>query len=180
MARAAGADQAMIDQNTRQLPIILDLIEQDAPTDAIAQAIREMGEQQLRDAGMDPGTEESRRQVEGVVEMQTQQLASAWMRWFIKHDPREALRRVRCPVLAINGSLDTQVPAAANLAEIRKALEEGGNTSIRIVELEGLNHLFQTAKTGALDEYGRIEETFSPAALNLMSDWIRSVAGLTN
>jgi hypothetical protein len=38
--------------------------------------------------------------------------------------------------------------------------------------LPGLNHLFQTAKTGSPAEYGKIEETFSPVALKTIGDWI--------
>jgi len=79
---------------------------------------------------------------------------------------------VRCPVLVLNGSLDRQVLPSQNLPAIRKALEEGGNKHFEIDELTGLNHLFQTAKTGAPSEYSQIEETISPVALDKMANWI--------
>jgi len=75
-------------------------------------------------------------------------------------------------VLAINGSLDKQVLPEQNLPAIRKALQEAGNKHFEMEELPGLNHLFQTAKTGAPAEYAQIEETMSPVALEKISAWI--------
>jgi len=104
--------------------------------------------------------------------MQIKQLTSRWFRYFLTYDPATALRKVTCPVLAINGSLDKQVIPSQNLPAIRKALEEGGNKHFEADELPGLNHLFQTAKTGSPAEYAQNEETMSPVALEKMSSWI--------
>jgi uncharacterized protein len=95
-----------------------------------------------------------------------------WIRFYFLHDPRETLRQVHCPVLALIGSKDIQVPAKENLPEIEKALKEGGNKDFTVKQLPNLNHLFQTSKTGMLDEYPKIEETMSPAALEIIADWI--------
>jgi fermentation-respiration switch protein FrsA (DUF1100 family) len=103
---------------------------------------------------------------------QVKVLTSPWFRYFLAYDPAPALREVKCPVLALNGEKDLQVPPAQNLPVIRKALQEGGNTNFEVVELPGLNHLFQTAKTGSPAEYARIEETMSPVAMVKISDWI--------
>jgi fermentation-respiration switch protein FrsA (DUF1100 family) len=99
-------------------------------------------------------------------------LTSPWFRYFIAYDPATALRHVTCPVLAINGEKDTQVPAKLNLPAIRKALEQAGNKHFEADELPGLNHLFQTAKTGSPSEYAQIEETISPVALDKITSWI--------
>jgi hypothetical protein len=99
-------------------------------------------------------------------------LTSPWFRFFMTYDPATALRKVTCPVLALNGEKDRQVPPKQNLPAIRKALEEGGNKHFEIVELPGLNHLFQTAKTGSPNEYAQIEETIAPVALDTMTVWI--------
>ena len=104
--------------------------------------------------------------------MQISQFTSPWFRYFLTYDPATALRKVTCPVLAINGSLDKQVLPDQNLPEIRKALEEAGNKHVEIDELSGLNHLFQAAKTGSPMEYAQIEETMSPVALEKISNWI--------
>ncbi|HEX2076867.1 MAG TPA: alpha/beta fold hydrolase [Longimicrobium sp.] len=100
------------------------------------------------------------------------QLLLPWMRWFLAYDPQPALRRVTVPVLALNGALDLQVPPDENLAGIEQALRAAGNRDVTVEKLPGLNHLFQTARTGAPTEYGEIEETFSPAALQRIGDWI--------
>jgi hypothetical protein len=99
-------------------------------------------------------------------------LSSAWLRYFVEYDPANALSKVTCPVLAINGEKDLQVPPELNLPAIRKALEASGNKKFEVVELPGLNHLFQAAKTGSPMEYGQIEETMSPVALEKIAGWI--------
>ena len=95
-----------------------------------------------------------------------------WNRFFLGYDPSTALRKIRCPVLALTGDRDTQVPADINLSAIEQALKEAGNTHCQIKKLAGLNHLFQPAQTGHPREYAKIEETISPEALTLVGDWI--------
>ena len=104
--------------------------------------------------------------------LQIAQVTSPWFRYFLTYDPATALRKVTCPVLVINGSLDKQVLPSQNLPAIRKALAESGNPHVEIDELPGLNHLFQKATTGSPTEYARIEETMSPIALEKMANWI--------
>jgi len=103
-------------------------------------------------------------------------ITSRWLRWALSHDPRSALRRVECPVLALTGGKDLQVLPRENLAGIRQALHEGGNSRAVVRELPGLNHLFQTAGTGLPAEYGVLEETIAPSVLTLIGEWITTVA----
>lgn len=107
---------------------------------------------------------------EAQIDMQIKQVTTPWFRYFLTYDPALALRKVTCPVLAINGSLDKQVLPDQNLPPIRKALAD--NPHAEVDELPGLNHLFQTAKTGSPSEYAQIEETMSPVALDKMATWI--------
>lgn len=123
-------------------------------------------------------TLEEQKALDEQMETSLPRLTSPWMRYFAKLDPADYLRRVRCPVLAINGSLDKQVDSKANLEGVRKALAAGNNLNAKIEELPGLNHLFQPAKTGGMEEYAAIETTFDPAALELLSTWIRGTTGL--
>jgi pimeloyl-ACP methyl ester carboxylesterase len=99
-----------------------------------------------------------------------QDATTPWERYFLAYDPAPALTRVTVPVLALNGSLDVQVPARENLAAAREALKHNPNATI--MELAGMNHLLQDAKTGAPNEYNDIEETMSPKALNIIADWV--------
>jgi len=106
------------------------------------------------------------------IEKQVKVITSPWMLAFIKFDPIEYLSKVTCPVLAINGKKDVQVLPKINLEAIEKGLKIANNKDVTIKELEDLNHLFQTSKTGSFSEYAGNEETFSPRALEIISDWI--------
>ncbi len=109
---------------------------------------------------------------EKTIDSRVKSLDSPWFRYFLTYDPRPALEKVKCPVLAMGGTLDLQVPAKENLKEIETVLKKGGNKDFTIKLMPGLNHLFQDAKTGSPNEYAQIEETFSPAALKVIGDWI--------
>jgi pimeloyl-ACP methyl ester carboxylesterase len=113
-------------------------------------------------------TDEEKASLERGVQM----LSTPWMQFLLSYDPVPTLRRVKVPVLAINGELDLQVPPAQNLPVIEQALVAGGNRDVTVTEIPKLNHLFQTATTGAPSEYGTIEETMSPLALKMVSEWI--------
>jgi hypothetical protein len=106
------------------------------------------------------------------LQLQMSMLVSPWFRYFLDYDPVPALQKTRCPVLALNGEKDLQVPAQENLASIEKALQTGGNKDFQITALPGLNHLLQHCPTGSPTEYGAIEETIAPEALNAVSDWV--------
>ncbi len=99
-------------------------------------------------------------------------LHSPWFRFYLNYDPGTVLKKTSCPVLAVNGEKDVQVTPKENLEAIKSALEAGGNKNYTIKELPGLNHLLQTAETGNISEYGKIEETMSPFAMQIIGDWI--------
>lgn len=154
---AAGMSHELAQQAGQMERKVLDLVEQEKDEAVLKRKLRDLLGPDLPDAQF--------ATVYG-------QLTSAWYRYFLTYDPAPVLRKLTCPVLAINGSKDTQVPPQQNLPAIRKALEEGGNKHFEAVELPGLNHLFQTAKTGSVSEYAQIEETISPVALEKIGDWI--------
>jgi len=102
----------------------------------------------------------------------------AWSRYFLTYDPATTIEKLKMPVLALIGDLDCQVAADENLAAIAAALKKADNDNFKTVRLPGLNHLFQTAVTGAVSEYVRIEETIAPVALETITQWIRRQTGL--
>jgi pimeloyl-ACP methyl ester carboxylesterase len=112
---------------------------------------------------------------DGASAAQSKAAASDWYRFFLAYDPAPALRRLRLPVLALVGSKDLQVPPDLNLPALREALKSDPAAEVR--ELPGLNHLFQTARTGSSSEYGEIEETLAPVALDAVTDWIQAHVG---
>jgi len=111
--------------------------------------------------------------VDDIIKQQVAVITSPWMISFIKYDPSIILEKVKCPVLAINGDKDLQVSSKVNLPAIEKALKKGGDKNVSIVELPGLNHLFQECTTGLPKEYSEIAQTISPVALKTISDWIK-------
>lgn len=99
-------------------------------------------------------------------------LSTPYMQHFIKVDVRPQLPLVKCPVLALNGTKDTQVGCELNI----KALQEGlTNCTHTVKTIEDVNHLFQHCNTGAIIEYQQIEETISPEVLNTIATWIRAI-----
>ena len=97
-------------------------------------------------------------------------MANDWARYLLQYKPAAFLSKIRVPILALNGTLDRQVPADENLAAIKSALAHNADVTIR--RIDGLNHLFQTARTGAIGEYADIEETISPVVLRIVTEWI--------
>ena len=111
------------------------------------------------------------------INLQIKMVSSPWFRGLVEYDPAPTLSKLSCPVLAINGEKDLQVPPDTNLPPIRKALAASGTKNFEVDELPGLNHLFQTAKTGGIGEYSENEETMSPVAMEKVASWILKVTG---
>jgi pimeloyl-ACP methyl ester carboxylesterase len=117
-------------------------------------------------------------QLNAILKQEMATVRSRYYKFLNTYDPRVALRKVKYPVLALNGSLDQVVAPKDNLGEIEKALREAGNSDVTVIELYGLNHFFQVAKTGSPLEVSQIEETISPKVLQILTGWIRISVGL--
>ena len=109
----------------------------------------------------------------GDVEKMLSTFTAPWFQNILKYDPGKPLAQVKCPVLAINGEKDWQIPPKENLGAIRRALEKGGNKQATVKELPGLNHMFQEAQTGSVEEFATITQTFSPMALHEIMVWVK-------
>jgi pimeloyl-ACP methyl ester carboxylesterase len=156
IAAAAGASEAALAAGAVIERRFLDAVMSAKDQDSAELAVREV----LKGAGMSAAA----------IDAQAKAAASDWYRFFLSYDPAPALRRLRLPILAIIGAKDLQVPADQNLPALREALKSDNDA--KVLELPGLNHLFQTARIGAPSEYGEIEETMSPTALDLITRWI--------
>lgn len=172
IASASGVPQAAIDRNTEASRRMF--AELRASTDSADAVARLSALSKRMIATLPPEAQATATQQ---LQMSQVQLVTPWMRYFITYDPQPTLQKVRVPVLAMNGALDLQVPPKQNLPAIEAALQRAGNRDVRIVEMPGLNHLFQTAKTGNPSEYAAISETFSPAALDIIATWINAHTG---
>ncbi len=165
-----GKDQAAIDTALQNQRHVCEIIKNETDPNLTKEKIRQIAKESAAASGAQQ--KQPPEPSDAVTEAQVRTAVSPWFRFFITHDPKTVLRKVKCPVLALNGALDKQVLPPDNLPAIEQALREGGNTHFTIKELPGLNHLFQTAKTGNEDEYGKIEETMSPLALDTIAKWI--------
>jgi pimeloyl-ACP methyl ester carboxylesterase len=104
-------------------------------------------------------------------------MTTPWFRGLLEYDPSEALGELDVPVLALIGELDLQVPPDQNIPALEAAFAAGKASDYTVRELPGLNHLLQTATTGAPAEYAQIEETMSPVVLDMVSEWILELVG---
>ncbi len=98
-----------------------------------------------------------------------------WMKYFFNSNPAPLIEKFQCKTLALDGSKDVQVIATSNLAGIHKALEKSKSPAYETRELPGLNHLFQHCTKCTISEYGELEETFAPEALEIMGNWLRKL-----
>lgn len=112
---------------------------------------------------------------EDIIRARVDQLLNPWMYFFMRYDPVLALKKVKCPVLALNGDKDLQVLPEINLNGIRRGLVAAKNRNVTIKVLPGLNHLFQECESGNPALYGSISQTFSPVALKEIGDWIENL-----
>ncbi len=170
ISRAMGVSEEDIIKNRQFNEKIFSLIKEGKDEKTIEEKLRQMFMEDWEKM-----SDEKKEQIgdpEVFLKVQLQSLLSPWLKFFLTYDPKPTLSKVKCPVLAINGEKDLQVPPKENLSAIKDALVAGGNKNFTIKELPGLNHLFQTAQIGVPAEYAKIEETISPIALKIIGDWI--------
>lgn len=170
IGRANGTGEEDIQKTKIANKAAFDIIRKSNNLEKIKTGIASSIKQELKD---NPQTELPQGMSEDdIVRMQIEQLTSPWMMYFIKHDPAIVLQKVHCPVLAINGEKDLQVPPKENLKVIKNALAKGKNKNVTIKEMPNMNHLFQECTSGSPAEYSEIEQTFSPVALDEVSNRI--------
>ena len=174
IAEAGGADAEAVEKTRAYAERTYAVLKSELGPDEALLALKEIAEEQMAESSPEELaalgiTEENRDEM---IEAQLSTINGPWFRTFLTYDPAPTLERVSIPVLAINGEKDLQVPYEVNLQEIAEALERGGNTHFETHALPDLNHLFQHADTGHPSEYGTIEETWAPEAMELIANWI--------
>ena len=172
IAKAEGMNPALLKENQQLNRDLFQLVNLHTDEKALNHAVEAYFEQHPINAQLLAETGQSLDELQQTLRSQ---LLNPWMRYFLRLDPQIALKKVTCPVLAINGSKDLQVPAEQNIPAIKAAVESNGNKHVTVEILPNLNHLFQTCKTGSLSEYATLEETFSPDALKVIAKWMNKV-----
>jgi fermentation-respiration switch protein FrsA (DUF1100 family) len=166
LMRAEGASHSAVDWRVGWGREVIALAASDMDSADVAAEIRGVLEAAATD--VPPGLEQSVS--DAAIEETVTAFTDPWLRSYLAYDPQPALEALAIPVLALIGDLDLQVSAELNIPALEAAL--AGNSDATVIELDGLNHLFQTATTGAVSEYGQIEETLAPQVMELVSDWI--------
>jgi fermentation-respiration switch protein FrsA (DUF1100 family) len=172
IGKASGMNDEALQKNKLANTKVFDIVNQSTSLEQLQIDLTNYIKQNLKD---NPNSEKpAGMSEEDFVKSQVQQIATPWMQYFIKYNPAPTLEKIKCPVLALNGEKDLQVPPKENLAAIKEALSKAGNKKVTIKELPNLNHLFQECKTGSPQEYATIEQTFSPTALTEILKWIQT------
>ena len=172
IGKASGISDDNLAKNELTYRKAFDIVNQSTSTKQLNIDLTNFIKQSLKDS---PNTEiPGGMSEDDFVKLQVNQITNPWMQCFIKYNPAPTLEKVKCPVLALNGAKDLQVPPKENLEAIKEALIKGGNKKAIIKELQNLNHLFQECKTGLPQEYSTIEQTFSPTALTEILNWLQT------
>lgn len=161
IAKAEGAEEKDLEA---QRFILEELIKGVESAEEFAAVVNEKFKDQM--------SEEEAEKTLAAIQQAQAQFDSPWFKFFLKHDPRVDLRKVKVPVLSIVGEKDLQVDPNLNLPAIEAALQVAGNNKVQSKVLPKLNHLFQECKTGSPSEYAAIEQTFAPAALEVLTTWL--------
>jgi pimeloyl-ACP methyl ester carboxylesterase len=174
--RAAGASREHIAWHRALQARIFEVLEREANDEAARKQIGQLLAAEFAQLGGD-GADKAVADLKAAAVEQARRAARPHVRFALTYDPGPVLEQVHCPVLALAGERDVQVPPRENLRGIAAALRAGGNRNCTVKEVPKLNHLLQTCGTGAVSEYGKIEETLAPAALELIGDWVLKRAG---
>ena len=167
---ATGLTEAQIAPAVAAHAAYLDAVKSGASADVLRASAKKLVLAQIALGGTDPATIPAAT-LEAQVDAALAQIGSPWMKRFLVLDPAVSLRKVKCPVLVLNGTLDTQVDAVQNVPPIEAALKaSGAPTTVKV--MPGLNHLFQRAQTGAIDEYSKIDITIDPEVLDVIASWV--------
>ena len=155
--------EAILEQQAHQLDVLkisgAERDEKIALQKKIQQAV-------LSGKGMDDLPPQIRRQAD-----------SAWFRSLLAFNPEEAMRRVKQPILIVQGDLDVQVPPhhADRLGELARAREDAA--AVEVVHVPGVNHLLVPATTGEVQEYQELtERKISDHVATTIADWLKKIA----
>ena len=167
---ASGLPEKDIDETIRTNGKLFEMVMAEADQRKMAKNAMEWYNKELDAKGVTP---DERKTMMAQFTQALVSVNSPWFRYFLAANPADYWSKVKVPVLALNGEKDLQVSAEVNLPVIKAALKKAKNKRVTVKSMPGLNHLFQHCTTGSPAEYASIEETFSPEALQIITDWIK-------
>ncbi len=126
--------------------------------------------------GVDPDAL-TEAQMSAAIAQATVSLQDTWIAFFLRYDPRADLESSTVPVLAVYGGLDLQVTPDQNVGPMSAALRAAGHPQSAVLVLQQSNHLFQTAETGLIVEYGQLTDEMNPTLIDMTAAWLIRVVG---
>ena len=100
------------------------------------------------------------------------QKMNAWTREYFAYDPLPTIRKVKQPLLILQGERDRQV-YQSHAAMLVDAARSAGNKDVTVKVFPTLNHLFLPSTTGSFSEYSHLATTTVPdTVLDTLTDWI--------
>ena len=169
IAKASGANEAMLQfQDELVREVLAQMKKPEGLTEAFVNEFAEQVNQNLPE-GL------TSEEVTPMVKQAVSRFDNPWMEFFLEYDPAPALRKTKCPVLAVVGEKDLQVDPELNMPVIERELKAGGNANTLLKRFPNLNHLFQNCKLGTPSEYNQIEESFDTAALDYIGNWLEVI-----
>ncbi len=166
--KMSGGDAKALATQRRMQQVLIQVVKEEKDDKAAEKRLQKIAAEELAKLA---DKKDLAKLLEGGLK-QLKVVLTPWFRYFLTYDPRPALGRAACPVLALFGEKDLQVIPRQNVPPLAKALAEGKCRDYTIIQFPGLNHLFQHACTGLPTEYGAIEETMAPAVLETIGAWI--------
>ena len=95
-----------------------------------------------------------------------------WRPWSEDRDPLPTARRVRCPVLILQGTTDRAV-APEEATRLAETIRGAGNPRVTLKVFESVNHHFQVDPVGATDRYDDLpSQALAPQFLETISLWL--------
>lgn len=162
IARTGGLPEDQITRSQQFDRLAYAIVRQEKSRAAVETKLNDLVEKSGLSASMPPAA----------LQAQFRLMTTPWFRDFLDFEPQPLLEQLQCPVLAVNGDRDLQVDADNSVPLLRKAYEKSGNKDFTVLEIEGVNHLFQKAQSGSPALYGAIQETMAPEVLNAIGDWL--------
>jgi fermentation-respiration switch protein FrsA (DUF1100 family) len=162
IARAGGLPEEQIARSQQFDRQAYAAVREEKSASALEARLNELIEKSGLNASMPPAA----------LQAQIRLMTTPWFREYLDFIPAAVLEKVKCPVLALNGDRDLQVDADESVPLLRQAYEKSGNQDFTVLEIQGVNHLFQKAQSGSPALYGAIEETMAPEVENAISGWL--------
>lgn len=175
ISEAAGAQRDDIARSIALNKAIFKAARSKMDSTALAKEVKILVSQKLIKDSLPISADSLNTMIRSATALYNQQINNPWMKYALNINPLNYWKKVSCPVYILNGYLDLQVPSSPNVLLIQDELARSGNYNVQIKGYPGLNHLFQKAKVGTIDEYGSGKVIINYNVQNDIIDWLNGL-----